>query len=72
MLAAGEKINPARLKRVGDAFNSYDKARQEYEDRGATRAQAGIQAAIDYPELHNEWRAAKGRAHSAQRSSRNR
>lgn len=70
--AEGAKINPDRLKRAGDVFASYDDAVQEYEDRGATRAVAFRQAAIDHPELHASWRQTNGKAYTEQRSGRKR
>jgi len=65
---AAARIDPARLRRQGDAFGDYDTAVREYEDRGASTAQAYRQVAIDYPELHNKWGAANGKAYTEQRS----
>lgn len=70
--ADGAKVNPDRLKRAGDAFASYDEAVQEYEDRGAPRAMAFRQAAIDHPELHASWRQTNGKAYTEQRAGRKR
>lgn len=62
--ATANASNTSHLKQPGDKFSNYEQVVEKYQARGVTRAKAFRQATIDYPELHEEWLAVKGEAHT--------